>query len=272
MATFHIVRAGRCRLLCSGTERQLEVGQLTLLPHGHAYVVCSDGDPEPVPLRDALDDVPSRAGRQLSLGTGDRTVDLLCGGFAVEHHAWNPMFARLPAVFCIDVDEGLAPLVEAMALEASQPRPAGNRVLERLSEVVFVHVLRALARQGPDVGWLRGLADEVVGRALQLLHGAPAHAWSLDELARRVGCSRSVLTERFRTHTGTSPSEYLAGWRVVLATDLLRQTDLSVEQVALKVGYRSPASFSRRFKARTGVAPGQLRRAPDRARAALFDV
>ncbi len=111
------------------------------------------------------------------------------------------------------------------------------------------------------MGWFAGLRDESVGRALQRLHHRPAHAWSLEELAKEVGTSRSVLAERFTHLVGMPPIQYLTQWRIQLAASLLRSTKSSLAEVADRVGYGSEAALSRAFKRWVGVAPAHYRRA-----------
>jgi AraC-like DNA-binding protein len=136
-------------------------------------------------------------------------------------------------------------------------------VLARLSELMFVEVVRRhLATLPPDQpGWLGGLRDPHVGRALSLLHDRPTEDWSLDELASQVGLSRSALAERFTHFVGTPPMQYLAQWRMQLAAGLLANGSSSVAEVAFAVGYGSEAAFSRAFKRLVGVSPASWRTA-----------
>jgi AraC-like DNA-binding protein len=108
-------------------------------------------------------------------------------------------------------------------------------------------------------GWLAGLRDEVSGRTLSVLHGRPAHAWSLELLAKEVGLSRSMLAERFHHFVGVPPMQYLARWRMQLAASLLTGTTLTLADVADRVGYGSEAALSRAFKRLVGVAPSAWR-------------
>jgi AraC-like DNA-binding protein len=136
-------------------------------------------------------------------------------------------------------------------------------MLGRLMELLFVEVLRRHASQLPDTarGWFAALNDPIVGRTLQLIHGDPARRWTVGELAREAGTSRSVLFERFIAIVGQPPIEYLASWRMHLAAKRLRDTHDSLAAVAADVGYESEASFNRAFKRFTGLAPGRWREA-----------
>jgi AraC-like DNA-binding protein len=134
-------------------------------------------------------------------------------------------------------------------------------MLARLSELLFIEVVRRyLSTLGSDTtGWLAGLRDPLVGRSLSALHHRPTHAWSLEELAREVGASRSVLAERFHHFVGLPPMQYLARWRMQLAASLLSGTNLGMSQIAERVGYGSEAALSRAFKRLVGVAPSAWR-------------
>ena len=143
-------------------------------------------------------------------------------------------------------------------------QPGEDALTARLPELLLVEALRLHAEQSarPD-GWLAAIRDPVVGRALALLHRDPGHSWTVPELARLAATSRSVLGERFAQLLGISPMQYLAGWRMQIAADLLRTTRLKMHEIAERSGYGSEVAFSRAFSRHLGVAPGALRRAQD---------
>jgi transcriptional regulator GlxA family with amidase domain len=152
--------------------------------------------------------------------------------------------------------------MRAVVTESNQRRPGGEAVLEQMSEMLFVEVLRRYADSLPpeQTGWLAGMRDPVVGRALALLHERPAEAWTLDRLGEEAGLSRSSLHERFVHFTGQRPMQYLTQWRMQVAAGLLRDTTAKVVDIARQVGYESEAAFSRAFRREVGVAPGGWRR------------
>jgi transcriptional regulator GlxA family with amidase domain len=132
--------------------------------------------------------------------------------------------------------------------------------LKRLPELLFMECLCEYVRQEPEAGgWLAGLADPIVGRALGCMHGQPDYPWTLPELARRAAASRTTLDEKFRALIGRAPMSYLIAWRLQLAGRQLRSSNASVLEVAEAVGYGSEASFSRAFKRHTGVSPSEWR-------------
>jgi AraC-like DNA-binding protein len=162
-------------------------------------------------------------------------------------------------------------LVELAVAESSTPKAGSDCVLSRLSELLFVEVVRRYVAALPaqNVGWFAGLRDEQIGRALQRLHQRPAHAWSLEELAKDVGMSRSMLAERFTHFVGVPPIQYLAQWRIQLAAVSLRSSNSGLAEIAERVGYGSEAALSRAFKRWVGVAPALYRRAGGESRSAL---
>jgi transcriptional regulator GlxA family with amidase domain len=145
--------------------------------------------------------------------------------------------------------------------ESRLGRAGADEVLTRLAELMFIEVLRRYLDGLPpgQTGWLAGLRDEVVGRALTLLHGQPGHPWTLAGLAREAASSRSSLAKRFTLLVGQPPMQYLAQWRMQVAANLLAQSGAKVATIGVEVGYDSEAAFSRAFKKATGLAPGAWR-------------
>jgi AraC-like DNA-binding protein len=198
-------------------------------------------------------------------GGGSERIGVVCGSLGCDALPFNPVVATLPRLVHLRLPHGgadhLGALIELAAAESREARPGTRSVLLRLGELMFVEVIRrtlssASAEQG---GWLAGLRDPVVGRALALLHERPARAWTLDDLSREVGTSRSVLTERFTSLIGQAPMHYLASWRMLLAARRLDDSGAKVSAAAREVGYESEAAFSRAFKRLTGVAPAAWR-------------
>ena len=135
-------------------------------------------------------------------------------------------------------------------------------MLAKLAELLFIEVLRLYIAEGPAgrTGWLAGLGDRVVGGALNALHAKPAHAWSLEELARAAGTSRSVLAERFQQLVGSSPMQYLTQWRMLLAANMLARSNAPLARIAEDVGYQTDTAFSRAFRREYGAPPAAWRR------------
>jgi AraC-like DNA-binding protein len=265
---FHVVMSGSCwGGLIGEPALFLEAGDIIVFPQGDPHVLASATG-----MRGPTDAGFHRraSGRRLPVpvdygGTGRDPVHIVCGFLACDARPFNPLLATLPRVLYLKKrTTGYSDMLEqfmSCALAESRRRRAGGEVvLARLSELMFVEVVReyVASREGADRGWLSGLRDEVVGRALAALHGKPAHPWTLDELAHTIGASRSVVASRFVDFVGVPPMQYLAQWRMQLAGNLLADsTTLAV--VAEAVGYGSEASFSRAFKKIVGVAPATWR-------------
>ena len=177
------------------------------------------------------------------------------------------MLAGLPPVVRVhlrgsNAGDWLEASLRYALVEARSPRPGGDGVLSKLAEVLFIEVLRQYmnAPQEGRTGWLAGLGDRIVGAALGALHARPAFAWTLEDLARESGTSRSVLAERFQHIVGSSPIAYLTQWRMLLATNLLRRSTAPLSRIAEDVGYQTDTAFSRAFRREYGVPPGVWRR------------
>jgi transcriptional regulator GlxA family with amidase domain len=155
--------------------------------------------------------------------------------------------------------------------EAASPRPGGEGVLGKLSEVLFVEALRSYIAQLPpeQTGWLAGLRDRVVGKALALMHERPAEPWTLESLAKEAATSRSVLAERFSHFVAQSPMSYLTRWRLALASNLLRSSSMDLSRIAQEVGYGTDTAFSRAFRREFGMPPAAWRRQAQQPAAAL---
>jgi transcriptional regulator GlxA family with amidase domain len=190
----------------------------------------------------------------------------VCGYVSCSRTLLRPLLEALPRVLCISVDSGPAAtlvreLVRTGVSESSAERPGGASIRTKLSELLFVEAMRRYAASAADSGrgWLAGVQDVQVGRALSLLHGDPSRPWTVESLARMVGTSRSALAERFATLVGQTPIQYLTRWRLALAAQALREEDVSISRLAERSGYESEAAFSRAFKREYGVAPSGWR-------------
>ena len=199
-------------------------------------------------------------------GGGPERATIVCGFLGLDTRPFNPLLAALPRVLHIagatlGPDSWVVSFLRAAVIESNQRRPGGEAVLERMSEMLFVEVLRRYVDSLPpgQTGWLAGMRDPSVGRVLALLHEKPDAPWTLERLAGDAAMSRSTLHERFVHFIGQPPMQYLARWRMQVAAKLLRDTEAKLIEVALGVGYESEAAFSRAFKRETGVAPGAWR-------------
>jgi len=191
---------------------------------------------------------------------------VVCGFLGCDLRPFNPLIAALPRILHLPAARAggwLAQVIDQAVVESNQRGPGANAVLERLSEMMFVHAARRYLDALPEdaVGWLAGLRERYLGKALGLMHERPERQWSVDDLAREVGLSRSALHERFVQYLGQPPMQYLANWRIQLGARLLRESSRMVAQIALEVGYDSEAAFARAFKRLVGMPPAAWRKA-----------
>jgi len=177
---------------------------------------------------------------------------------------FNPLIATLPRLLHLKAhgQDLTTQVIHRAAAESGDKRPGGEAMLERMSEMMFVDAVRRYVDTLPEDsrGWLAGMRDRFVGRALALMHDEPARDWTVDELGRRVGLSRSALHERFAEMIGQPPMQYLANWRMQVGAGLLRNTNATVAAVAQEVGYESEAAFAKAFKRLVGHPPAAWRR------------
>jgi AraC-like DNA-binding protein len=263
LISYHILTAGRCwGGLIGEPAVLLGPGDVIVFPHGDAHLMSSAPGTR---VEEAMyGTVPGRYPEKVTLGDGEIAATLVCGFLGCDRRPFNPLLSTLPRQLHLPGRPGGWPTSFAQqVVEESQARRAGaTSVLTRLAELMFVEVIRRYIETLPPErqGWLAGLRDDVVGRALSLLHEAPARAWTLDELAREAALSRSAFAERFTALVGQPPMQYLAQWRMQLAAGSLARGGTKVAAIAAEVGYDSEAAFSRAFKRLVGVSPATWRR------------
>ena len=280
MIEYHVVTRGRCFGALAGEAAvTLEEGDVIMFPQGDAHVMSSapglrvakvDRDIFFSPRPPQLPYVLTRHGEAISTarldGGGEERATIVCGFLGCDARPFNPLLAALPPLLhapgAARKDGSIGHLINVAVDEANHKRPGGEAVLERLSEMMFVDVVRGYLESLPpgQTGWLAGLRDRFVGRALALLHERPAHRWTIEELGDAVGLSRSALHERFAELVGQPPMQYLAQWRMQVASQLLVQSSQNVASIALESGYESEAAFSRAFKRLVGMPPASWRR------------
>jgi AraC-like DNA-binding protein len=263
---FHVMRRGRCWAGVVGEPPvHMEAGDVVLFPQGDTHVLSSAPGMRGTPDPDAYDFAGRPVPVTVNVRGGGEPAELICGFFGCDARPFNPLLATLPRTIHIrsrDRDDGTIPQLVRLALtELAERRSGRESVLSHVSELLFVEAVRRYLETLPaeQKGWLAGLADEQVGRAIAKLHERPAHPWSLEELAREAGLSRSTLAERFAQFVGVPPMQYLAQWRIQLAASLLSGTALGLAELAARVGYGSEAALSRAFKRQVGVSPALWR-------------
>jgi AraC-like DNA-binding protein len=273
IVSYHLITEGSCwaRLADDPSSSiRVDAGELLVVPQGESHLMGSSLELEPAPademLSQFLETVPGQV-MKLNYGGGGTHTRLICGFLACDDTLTNPVLSALPRIFKIDMRNDsqsawLESSLKLAAVEAADCRVGSAIVLSRLSELLFVEAVRRCVDALPAdrKGWLAGVSDRFVGRALALLHAQPAHGWTVDELARKAGLSRSALAQRFTQLLGQPPMQYLARWRLQIAAEELRKGTQSLAAISERVGYDSEAAFNRAFKREFGMPPASWRR------------
>src|SRR3954447_25422401 len=266
LIAYHFVIAGKVLVSVAG-EPTLDVraGEIVLLPRNDVHTLASGTGLVPVSARQLIQPSADGGLARISHGGGGESAHIVCGYLGSEV-SYNPLIATLPKVLKLDVREGVSrDWVEASvryaASELTAGRFASSSLLSRLSELLFVEAMRqySVTFTDQDPGWLKGVADPQIGRALAAIHHNTGSPWSAESLAREVSMSRSAFVDRFTTLVGMPPIRYLTIWRLQAAKLGLRETHKTIEQLAQEVGYGSGEAFSRAFKREFGLSPAHWR-------------
>lgn len=265
---FVIVTSGHGWLLMGNDPPMLvQQGGMVLLPHGTPYQLLSEPNAAAQPLFDIPVEKVSDRYEIMRHGGGGAVTRATAGVVQFDSVTARRLISLLPPVLRIDAwktDDGnwLHSTLGLIAREASAMRPGGETVITRLADILVIQALRAWLDTAPEanLGWLAALRDKQVGRALALIHRLPQQDWSVIELAREAGMSRSAFSARFTELVGQPPMQYLAQWRLHLARAQLMETREPVGTVASRAGYQSEAAFGRAFKQLFGVPPGAVRK------------
>lgn len=256
---FCAVLEGRCKLAVDGEEPVvLEEGDFVLLSTTPAFTMSGMEPAHPVfidPKANPSPDLPVRYGRQ----DGPADTRQFGGWFSFASPDAGLLVSLLPRMIHIRGVSRLAQLVRLVGEEAAQENAGRDLILERYVEILLIEALRAVPSERTLPGLLRGLADPRIAAALRAMHGAVDQAWTVPDLARVAGMSRSAFFDRFARTLGTRPMEYLAAWRMSLAKDLLRSGGHTLDEVAQKIGYSSASTFSTAFSRHVGGPPGRFR-------------
>jgi AraC-like DNA-binding protein len=267
LITYHFLTEGRAYArLREGQRVELAAGDIVIFPHGDVHTLGNGLTDKPVDGRAMLAYLDDGL-KVARFGGGGEITRFVCGYMACEPRLCEIFLSGLPKILKVSVSDEpsgqwLQNSIRFSVDHANSGRAGSSLVLAKLSEVLLVETLRRyISSLPPDqTGWMAGARDPVIGQALALLHKEPAHPWTIAELARRTGLSRTRLAERFRHFLGESPMAYLAQWRLKLGAEILRSTEDSVAEVADAVGYGSEAAFNRAFKREFDCPPAQFRR------------
>ena len=271
LIAYHVVTSGRCFASLDGGEPvPLEAGEVVMFTNADPHVMSSSvGMRAQPPSADMID--IAEAGLlpfQVNLMNGGAvSARLVCGYLACDSKPFNPLLEALPPVLKAGDprhnDSGwLGQFIHFAVAEVAEKRAGSESVLTKLSELMFIDVVRRYIERLPaeNIGWLAGLRDPAVGKALALIHARPSFNWTIEGLARQCGTSRTVMAERFSQFTGQPPMHYLAKWRMQVAAEMLKQGNGNMATIAAEIGYESEAAFSRAFKKMIGVPPSDWRK------------
>jgi AraC-like DNA-binding protein len=269
----YAVAQGQCWLVVEGVAEpvRLATGDCFLLPGGRTFTLASDLALTPV---DALANLPGRGEGGIRVHNGGGNGMVIGGHFILDNDHVGMLRDLLPPIVHIRRDSDRAALrwsIERMLQELIELRPGGALIGQHLAHMMLVQALRAHLSEGPSggVGWLFALADRQMGAAIGALHQDPARRWTLQDLAERVGMSRSTFAQRFKATVGTSAMDYLTRWRMLLASDRLSHSGDPVSAIALSLGYESESAFSTAFKRVMGRSPRRYGREREPAEALL---
>ncbi len=263
---YHVVVEGRM-LVAVDSEPPLEVnaGEIVIFPQNDPHTLADRRGVRPVSGSELMQRSPDGGLYQIIHGGGGVATRIVCG-FLASEDSYNPLFSMLPKALKIDMRRAasrdwIEASVRFAANELAEGRMASSSVLTRLSESLLTEAVRQYASTlaEEEIGWLKGVKDPHIGRALALIHRQLGAPWSAETLAREVALSRSAFVERFTSLVGMPPIRYLTVWRLQSAKLNLRETRRTIAQLAYSVGYESEEAFSRAFKREFGVPPARWR-------------
>lgn len=268
LVIFHLVVEGNAFAQPEGGKSvALQPGDVVVFPHGDPHLLASNDKSRSDVTSAIVRKIAARDLRPLRAGGGGENTRIVCGYMACDPLLCRPLFEGLPRILKVNLradpsghwlENSIMHLVE----EAASNRAGSEAMLAKLSEALFVDTLRRYLAALPEeeTGWLAGARDPFVGRSLAILHSRVRHPWTIAELAKEVGLSRSALVERFSRFLSVPPMTYLARWRLQLAARALTTTPRGVADIAADVGYESEAAFNRAFKREFLVPPARYRR------------
>jgi len=272
---FHVIVEGECWLKIMNRDEPIHMseGDIVAFPTGGAHWISDHPDSERRAGREVVDEIIHGKNPFYSPEANESTRQtLLCGAFDYDSSISHPFLRDLPCFIHIHADNSpelgwLRELVKVLSSESKSPSPGSSVIVDRLTEVLFIQILRSHVQressvqgEGSSFGYLSALSDVKIGRALNLIHGEEQAEKSVEALANEVALSRSAFTERFNKLVGESPKTYLVNWRMQKAKSKLEQTKLSMHNIAEAAGYASEAAFSKAFKQHFKVTPGSTRK------------
>jgi AraC-like DNA-binding protein len=276
-AHVHVVQRGNCWLRTTSEPGYIHLGSgdLVLIRGGVGHSICDDPKTTPAPYKQVLETMPRRLA-SFPKSRAHETTLVFCAKYLFQAAGPHPLTALLPPLIHLPAHEAerhvqLQLLLQLLRCEAADAGNGTELVVPRLVDSLLVYTLRAWLEGQPAGagGWFGALRDPAIAKALALIHEQPQKPWSVASLARQVAHSRPTFARRFAELVGETPVAYLTRWRMCLATKLLTETELSLEEVAARIGYETAAAFSKAFRRTYGDAPGRFRSGTQTNRASL---
>jgi AraC-like DNA-binding protein len=263
-ARFGYVVRGQCWLTVEGRGPVLvSAGDCWTIAGGAQY---SLQDHVGTPTDFCYKALRDHANHVVRLGGGGEPVTVVTGWFLFDREGAKPLIDLMPEIILTRMDEERSELMRStlhlLAVETARRSLGTSIVVSRLADILFIQAIRAhAAAAGAEAcGWIGALIDPRLSRAFAAIHGRVEHAWTVEELAREAGMSRSAFAARFRGSVGLSPLDYVTRWRMFRAGGMLRQGNRSIADVAVRVGYENESAFAKAFKRVTGITPGAYRK------------
>lgn len=265
---FHFAVQGECYVRAGEDEPiLLRQGDLVLVPAGAAHSLSDTPERKPVSLETVMQDsgYPGTGTFIVGHGCERAATQLMCGHFTFAEGSRHPLLRSLPKLLHLSagmrsVSFWLDEALRLMARQMTGEQPGSLAVVRRMSEIIFIETVRACSAQSEQLsGLMEALADPKISRAIQAMHRDVAMQWTVETLAGEAAMSRSRFAARFQELVGCGPLTYLAEWRLQKACALLRDSRVSVQEVASRIGYQSPAAFTRAFANMFGETPSAFR-------------
>ncbi|MFJ3681451.1 AraC family transcriptional regulator [Pseudomonas sp. NPDC090208] len=258
---FHFLAQGTAYFSLDGQPQiKLQPGDVVVLPQGATHQLRSAPQSKVASFADFVRNIQALYSKE-----PDATI-VVCGSFGIDRYMVMPAIKSLPPSIHLQAESNgatapIAELLKQLRSEVENARMGGKMVVRNLLSTLFIYILRQWSEsETAEAGsWFFAMQNRHIAKALACIHQKPGNDWSLDNLAREAGLSRSLFAQQFRESVGETPYGYLTRWRLGIAAQLLAQTDLSIEQIAQKVGYRSEYSFNRAFKKARGRTPTKER-------------
>lgn len=265
IAAFHLVERGHITIkLANGENTLVEAGEMVICFSGSEHTLSQGDGQQIVPFQDIMSGKANPF--QPNQNSQSPYTSLVCGVFLLHDTRLNPLLTTLPDLLKFSVSNPnkfprLHGIVNLLTQEFQQQTVGNSYVIQRYLEILCAEAIRVHIEDLPEqsAGWLSALKDPVIGRAIEIIHTLPAYSWSVKNLAKHVTMSPSRFAARFSATLGESPMAYVSKWRMYIASQMLKDKQQSIEQIANNVGYESLAAFSRAFKRHIGLSPAAWR-------------